>query len=398
MTRFNIPNARQRRTLLAALMRWHRSHARELPWRGERDPYRVWLREIMLQQTTVAAVIPYLDRFLAQFPTVQALAAADEIEVLRLWEGLGYYTRARNLHRAAQTIAHDHGGRFPHAVEALQALPGIGRYTAGAIASFAFNVPAPIVEANTLRLHARLLGYDGDPRSTDGQRVVWTWAETLVRDSSEAQEWQSLGRGAANVNQALMDLGATICTPKAPRCDACPLTRWCRAFQHGTQHELPRTAKRPEVTHVTEATVAVRHHGKYVLRRRQPGERWAGLWDFPRFAFDEGYPAKQILIDGVREQAGLTIEPGPQIAEFVHGVTRYRITLRCFTATVRSGRLKRDADLAWVKTARFAELPLSVTGRKLATLLCESVFSRDPQGSALRVGAIDAVRSPEGRG
>ena len=175
-----IPLARQRRSLLAALARWSRSHRRDIPWRGERDPYRVWLREIMLQQTTVVAVIPYLKRFLERFPTVQSLAAAEETDVLRLWEGLGYYSRARNLHRAARRIVDEYDGRFPRDIATLQSLPGIGRYTAGAIASFAFDEPAPIIEANTLRLHTRLLGYNGDPRSTDGQRLLWEWAQKLV--------------------------------------------------------------------------------------------------------------------------------------------------------------------------------------------------------------------------
>jgi A/G-specific adenine glycosylase len=168
---------------LHALLDWYRNHGRDLPWRMERDPYRVWLREIMLQQTTVAAVIPYLERFLVRFPTVESLAATEEADVLRLWEGLGYYSRARNLHRAAQRIVSDHGGEFPHEVAALQTLPGIGRYTAGAIASFAFGQPAAIVEANTLRLYSRLLGYDGDPRSSAGQQTLWAFAESLISAS-----------------------------------------------------------------------------------------------------------------------------------------------------------------------------------------------------------------------
>jgi A/G-specific adenine glycosylase len=367
-----IPRVPQRRALLAALLRWHRKHGRNLPWRGEHDPYRVWLREIMLQQTTVAAVIPYLRRFLERFPTVQTLAAADEADVLRLWEGLGYYSRARNLHRAARAIVEQHAGRFPRNVATLQSLPGIGRYTAGAIASFAFDEPAPIIEANTLRLHARLLAYDGDPRSVVGQRLLWAWAEKLVNRSTEAHGLHPVGFRACDINQALMDLGATICTPTAPRCPECPLQRWCRAFQTARQHELPRLARRPAITRVTEATVAVRQRGRYLLRRRPSGERWAGLWDFPRFAVTDHAAVETVLLDGVRDQAGLTIELGSQIAQFEHGVTRYRITLHCFTAKVAEGTVSADDQLAWVNPQDFARYPLSVTGRKLATLLVES--------------------------
>ena len=178
-----------------------------------------------------------------------------------------------------------------------------------------------------------------------------------------------MGFAPSDINQALMDLGATICTPTAPRCDVCPLARWCRAFQTGRQHELPRLARRPAITAVTEATVAVRQRGRYLLRRRPHGERWAGLWDFPRFAVANGTPVERLLIDGVRHQAGLTIDVSAQIAQFEHSVTRYRITLRCFTATVAAGRIGADDSLAWVKPTEFMKYPLSTTGRKLATLL-----------------------------
>src|SRR5690606_10067608 len=187
-------------------------HGRELPWNDQRDAYRVWVSEIMLQQTTVTAVKPYYERFLARFPDVQALAAASEDEVLRLWEGLGYYSRGRNLRKAAQAIVADHAGRLPADAVELARLPGIGRYTAGAIASFAYGLPEPIVEANTLRLYCRLMGYEGDPRSTAGQRQLWSFAEKILPRKSPGE-----------FNQALMDLGATLCMPVNPNCEACPV-------------------------------------------------------------------------------------------------------------------------------------------------------------------------------
>ncbi len=355
------------RGLITTLQRWYEIHGRALPWRGERDPYRVWLREIMLQQTTVTAVVPYLERFLQAFPTVESLAAAEEIAVLRLWEGLGYYSRARNLHRAARQLMTEHAGTFPADAEGLEALPGIGRYTAGAIASFAFEQPAAIVEANTLRLHARLLGYTGDPRSKDGQQQLWSWAAQLVEAATP-----KFGPGA--INQALMDVGATVCTPMNPHCSECPLKRWCAAFAAGKQAEIPLPPVRAVITEVTDATVAIHHRGRYLLRQRAPNERWAGLWDFPRFTVDDPSSLPLILTKGVCDQTGLTIDLGDEIATLKHSVTRYRITLRCFTATVHSGRLRVEDTLRWVPASEFAAYPLSVTGRKFAERLREGLL------------------------
>jgi len=366
------------------LIRWYERHARDLPWRRTTDPYRVWISEIMLQQTTVAAVVPYFERFLARFPTVTDLAAADENDVLRLWEGLGYYSRARNLRKAAQVIVHELDGVFPAEVDALQKLPGIGRYTAGAIASFAFDRRAPIVEANTLRLYCRLLGYADDPRSKVGQEQLWSFAEAILPKTQPGR-----------LNQALMELGATVCSPKEPDCEHCPVHAHCRAFAEGTQAAIPRPVTRPAITDVVEVSVAVRRGKKYLLRRRPPGERWAGLWDFVRFSLPRrmGTPARPASLhssldpkpDGqecpssdivavVREHTSLKVELGSQLAELKHGVTRYRITLKCFRAEVVSGELRTGGEWEWVSSKDFGDYPLSVTGRKFAKLLAESLF------------------------
>lgn len=340
------------------LVRWYERHARDLPWRRTTDPYRVWISEIMLQQTTVVAVVPYFERFLVRFPTVHDLAAAEENDVLRLWEGLGYYSRARNLRRAAQVVVHEYDGLFPSEVATLQTLPGVGRYTAGAIASFAFDRRAPIVETNTLRLYCRLLGYSGDPRSKEGQEHLWAFAEAILPRTQPGR-----------LNQALMELGATVCSPQEPDCEHCPLHTHCQAFAEGTQSTIPRRATRPTITDVAEVSVAVRRGKTYLLRRCPPGERWAGLWDFVRFTL----PSCDI-VDTVREQTGLTVELGQQLAELKHGVTRYRITLKCVTATVVSGELRSDAEWQWVSSTDFGDYPLSVTGRKFAKRLAEGLF------------------------
>lgn len=355
-------DANWRRRFRRNLSAWYDRHARDLPWRRTGDPYRIWISEIMLQQTTVAAVVPYFERFLARFPDVGQLAAAPENDVLRLWEGLGYYSRARNLHRAAQRIVSDYGGVFPEDVEALHALPGIGRYSAGAIASFAFDRRAPIVEANTLRLYSRLLGYRGDPRSGDGQRWLWAFAEAVLPR-----------RHPGRFNQALMELGATLCAPQRPDCANCPVRSCCRAFAEGAQHEIPRPKARPAVTDVTEAAVAVHRDGRFLLRRRGASERWAGLWDFPRFAVEEPAAGAVERVVGERliEMTGVAADLGRQLTELRHGVTRFRIRLLCFLAEYRSGGSEPHADQVWLAPAEFADYPLSVTGRKLARLLTD---------------------------
>ena len=232
---------------------WYADQGRDLPWRRNFEPYQIWISEIMLQQTTVVAVIPYFERFLGRFPTVADLAAADESEVLRLWEGLGYYSRARNLHRAAKVIVEQYSGLFPTELDTLQSLPGVGRYTAGAIASFAFDQRAPIVEANTLRLYSRLIGYAGDPRSRDGQERLWAFAEDILPR-----------KGAGRLNQALMELGATVCSPREPDCESCPVHAHCQAFRDGTQATIPLPKPKTVITEMTEVSIAVRTGSKYL--------------------------------------------------------------------------------------------------------------------------------------
>src|SRR5215212_5496516 len=212
----------------ADLLNWYDAHAADLPFRRTHDPYRIWLSEIMLQQTQVTTVIPYFERFLARFPTVESLAAAPLDDVLKLWEGLGYYSRARNLHRAAQHIVTDHGAHFPTTAIELQALPGIGRYTAGAIASIAYNEPVAVLDGNVMRVLTRLYDIADDIAAPATQKRLWTLAESLVPPDHPG-----------NFNQAMMELGRTICKPRQPLCAACPVSAHCLAFQRGVQSERP---------------------------------------------------------------------------------------------------------------------------------------------------------------
>jgi A/G-specific adenine glycosylase len=357
-----LPDAAWRARFRRRLRSWYAAHARDLPWRRSRDPYAIWISEVMLQQTQAAAVGPYYRRFCAAFPTIEALAAAGEQDVLRLWEGLGYYRRARDLHAAARLIVARHGGRFPRDAAAVRALPGIGRYTTGAILSIAFDAREPILEANTARLFSRLLAYRGPVGSAPAGRILWALAEAVLPR-----------RGAGAFNQALMELGSQVCTPKAPRCACCPIAPLCRAHALGIQAETPQAKPRPAFEQLHEAALVVRRGGRVLIVRRPAGGRWAGLWDFPRYQIDR-QPAEALfpfLRQRLREHTGVDAQPGAHLARLRHGVTRFRITLDCYTARFRTAaeRGPDSAELAWATPGRLNECPLSSTGRRLAELV-----------------------------
>lgn len=362
-----LPGGPWKRSLAVRLLAWFGRHRRDLPWRRTSDPYQIWISEIMLQQTQVATVIPYFERFVASFPTVAALAQADESEVLRHWEGLGYYRRARQLHRAARVVVERHGGEFPRSLEEVGSLPGIGRYTAGAITSIAFDERAPIVEANTVRLFSRLIGFRDDPTSTAGRRLLWQVAEALLP-----------ARDCGAFNSALMELGSQVCTPRNPACEHCPVSTLCVARKRGLQNKIPRMPAKAASEAVREAAVIVWRKQTILLRRRQAGERWAGLWDFLRFPLDASGSAalSQELLDKVQLHSGLAVQPPQRIATIKHGVTRFRITLDCYTTRVNGEKIRLAAgEWRWVRVDELGEYPLSMTGRKLSRLLVEQAAS-----------------------
>jgi len=254
-----------------ALITWFEAHKADLPWRRTKDPYAVWLSEIMLQQTQVTTAIPYYERFLARFPTVDALAAASLDEVLKLWEGLGYYSRARNLHRTAQTIVNSLGGSFPSSVEDLLRLPGVRRYTAGAIASIAFGANVPVLDGNVTRILTRLFNVTDDASQPATRTVLWDLAGEIL-PPGRAGAW----------NEGLMELGRRICTPKSPACDVCPIMAYCEAHRLGVQGDRP--VKRPRVrTPHYDVTAAVtrRDDGRILIAQRPPEGMLGGLWEFP---------------------------------------------------------------------------------------------------------------------
>jgi A/G-specific adenine glycosylase len=351
-------SAAWRRSLAKKLLAWFTANARDLPWRRTDDLYAIWVSEIMLQQTQVATVIPYWQRFLARFPTVAALAAADEQEVLRLWEGLGYYRRARQLHAAARQIVAEHGSQFPTAFAAVRELPGIGRYTAGAVLSIGRDERLPILEANTIRVFSRLTAFAGEPATTAGQKHLWSIAEALLP-----------AKQCGAFNQALMELGSEVCTPKAPDCDRCPVATLCQARRLGLVEQIPRRAKRMNYEDVTEIAVIVHDRGRVLLRQCQPGERWAGLWDFPRFAASGPDTLAEQIALRTRELTGIQVAAGQQLATLKHGVTRFRITLHCYAAARQSPAGKLAAAARWVSRECLGEYPLNTTGRRISRLL-----------------------------
>lgn len=362
-----------RRKLAKQLLAWFAEAARDLPWRKNKDLYRIWVSEIMLQQTQVVTVIDYFQRFLKRFPTVADLASAPESDVLKMWEGLGYYRRARQLHAAAKKIVSDHGGKFPRDFASVRALPGIGRYTAGAILSIGLGQRLPILEANTIRVFSRLTAYQGATETTAGQKYLWQVAEELL----PAEE-------VGAFNQALMELGSEICKPRSPHCETCPVSNLCPTFQHGWQEIIPAPKKKTAYEDLQQAAVVIWQQGKVLVRKCGSKERFAGLWDFPRFdqLSDSADQATQTdhIVAQVQSQTGQTLTSVMPIFTLRHGVTRFRITLEVFESQLTAkGKSKAaskiavyseaelgQAEMLWIAPTDLAHIPLSVTGRHIA--------------------------------
>jgi A/G-specific adenine glycosylase len=314
----------------------------------------------MLQQTQVATVVPYFERFLSTFPTIEALAAADEQEVLRLWEGLGYYRRARDLHRAARLLVRDHGGRIPDDPAVLRGLPGVGRYTLGAVLSQAYNRRLPILEANSQRVLCRLLGVRDNPRATPVQRRLWQAAQELLPR-----------QGVGDFNQALMELGALICTGDAPACARCPLSRHCGARRLGLQASIPLRARPPVIVPVSEVAVIVRRGSRVLVVQRPPQGRWAEMWEFPHGELQGRETHEQAAVRIVGDLTGLEVELTGELMTIRHNVTRFRITLVCLEGLCKGGafasRFYPSAE--WILPRQLQDLPVSVPQRLLARSL-----------------------------
>jgi A/G-specific adenine glycosylase len=342
------------RKLRAPLLRWYARHKRDLPWRRTRDPYAIWVSEVMLQQTQVATVLPYYRRFLDRFPDVASLAGATEEEVLGYWSGLGYYRRAHSLHAAAQQVMRHHGGVVPDDLAALRALPGVGRYTAGAIASIAFGRAEPVLDGNVRRVLARVLALDaaqgGIARET---RLLWDAAAHLAR-----------GRRPGEVNQALMELGALVCTPAGPGCRRCPVRAVCRAGANGDPESYPMRPSRQKSLKARVAVAWVLRGERVLLERPDDGNPLRGTWDLPAVELATDADAGVAL--GVKlARHGLSVAVGEPIARLRHGIMNRRLTLDVFRCRVRRGRVAGREDLRWIGSDRIATQAVSGATRKV---------------------------------
>ena len=352
------------RRLRRLATKWFSGNGRNLPWRLTSDPYAIWVSEIMLQQTQVATVIPFFHRFLESFPDVGSLAEASLDDVYRHWAGLGYYRRARQMHQAAKLVQTEHAGTFPTNFESVHNLPGIGRYTAGAILSFSVDQRHPIVEANTQRLYARLLHLNHETSSKKGQTQLWSFAELVLPKR----------KGSGRINQAMMEIGSQICLPKNPLCLICPLSDLCPTFQSGSQSTIPAPKKPKEFTDLREVALVIQDKkGRILMRRCASDERWAGLWDFPRF---DVTPCNSVASEAkhvkeqFRERYGKSVLIGKELHELKHAVTRYRILLKSYEAEIESSvnsHWKKGTETIWADTEELSRLALSSSGKRLWT-------------------------------
>jgi A/G-specific adenine glycosylase len=352
------------------LLVWYGQQGRNLPWRVSRDPYAIWVSEIMLQQTQVKTVIPYYERWLQQFPTVQDLAAAEQQQVLKVWQGLGYYARARNLHRAAQHICAKHDGRFPETLEAVLELPGVGRTTAGGILSAAFNQPVPILDGNVKRVLARLIALPIPTRKALSQ--LWQLSETLL-DPVRPRDF----------NQALMDLGATVCTPSQPNCPHCPWKERCQAYNQGSQSEIPMSETRAPLPHkIIGVAVIWNDQGQVLIDRRRQEGLLGGLWEFPGGKVEPGETLESCIRREIQEELGIDIAVGDRLITVDHTYTHFRVTLNVHHCQHLSGEpqpIECD-EVRWVTLQEIDQFPFPKANVRIIEALHQ--FSGDRKSDA----------------
>ncbi len=351
------PFERNAQEIARLLLEWYDRHARRLPWRDQPSPYRVWVSEIMLQQTRVDTVLPYFERWVERFPTIEDLAKASEQEVLQAWEGLGYYSRARNLHRAARLVMETYSGQLPPEREKLESLPGIGRYTAGAIASIAFGKEEPALDANIRRVLARVYDVSLPARSPQGERRLWELAGLSLPP----------GR-AGDFNQALMDLGASICTPRGPACLICPIAGFCQAWRLGTQEERPVLEPKPATPHYTVTAAVIRQDGQVLIARRPSNGLLGGMWEFPGGKVEPGEDLPDGLQREILEELGVHIRVGEPFGIYRHAYTHFKVTLHAFCCQVLEGEPKplQASEIRWVAPRQLAEFPMGKIDRQIA--------------------------------
>jgi A/G-specific adenine glycosylase len=353
-------------SIVPALLAWYEGASRALPWRESRDPYHIWLSEIMLQQTQVTTALPYFRRFLDAYPTVEALAAAPLDDVLKRWEGLGYYNRARNLHRAAQQVVTQHGGTFPQTARELQMLPGVGRYTANAIASIAFGENAPVLDGNVTRVLARLYDIADDVAAAKTQHRLWALADGLMKHVPPGR--------AGSLNQAAMELGSQICKARRPLCEACPVRDECLARARGVQEQRPVKAQRVPAPHHDYAAALLQDgEGRLLIAQRPAQGLLGGLWEFPAGRCEPGETLPACLARALREKLAIDVAPGGERVAVKHGFSHFRMTLHVFAAHIVSGTpTPQDgaySDIRWVAPGELEHYAFGRADRKVIEFL-----------------------------
>jgi A/G-specific adenine glycosylase len=353
--------------LISQLLDWFSANARDLPWRHTCDPYAIWVSEIMLQQTQVKTVIPFWNRWLRELPTIEAAAKAPSAKIHKLWEGLGYYTRVRNLQKAAYLIVEKHDSKFPEKFDDVLALPGIGRYTAGAICSIAFNQPTPILDGNVIRVLTRVFGIAENPKEKETNARLWQLAEELVQNSK--LKIKNSKPCCSHLNQSLMELGALVCTPRNAQCLICPVKKLCVAFQENRVEELPNLGKREAATARHFIAFVVGHKGKFLVRQRTAGVVNAHLWEFPNVETGARLCEPQRVVSEfnalrITDPRSQKLEP---LCTIRHSITRYRITLEAFAVRLKNSPAKTGG--VWKTPAQMRQLAFTAAHKKLASLL-----------------------------
>ncbi len=391
-----------KKQLVSSFLLWFEAHARDLPWRRSNDPYAIWVSEIMLQQTQARTVVPYFERWMRQLPDLAALAQASPEKLHKLWEGLGYYTRVRNLQKAAQVILRDHAGAFPRKFDDVLSLPGIGRYTAGAICSIAFGEPRPILDGNVMRVLSRVFALRGDPREQPANAQLWKLAEELVRlasiGSPEFEPPQNPknpdaflqvtppGWAVSAFNQSLMELGAMVCTPRNPRCEICPASRFCRARKLGHPESFPEKRRRIQYVDRRYAVFILNDRGRFLVRQRPADVVNGHLWEFPNEEIPPQAPkdGKPEALAGLAEAVcGCNLQTPETLGTVKHTITRNRITLHVYLAKRQAPEARQTraqgAEQTWLTPSQLQKLPFAGGHRRIR----DALFARSsPTSSA----------------
>jgi len=359
-------------TFQTSLLRWYHSSKRDLPWRKTRDPYRILVSEVMLQQTQVQTVIPYYERWIRSFPTFKSLASGPLNKVLKQWEGLGYYSRARNLHALAKRVMKDYGGHLPGDEEALRSLPGIGRYTSGAVLSIAFGKPIPLVDGNVARVFSRFFAIRKNISLAKTQQELWRLAAELVPPTNPG-----------DYNQALMELGATVCLPRTPDCPQCPLRPGCKAVRFGLQYRLPIKKKKRPTPHFHIGAGVIWHQGKILISQRPLNGLLGGLWEFPGGKQETGETLKTTVRREIKEELGIHVTVGKELAEVDHTYSHFKITLHAHHCIYRSGKIQALGvkDWRWVLPRELTRFAFPAANQPVIRKLLDTAQNARPRDS-----------------